>query len=127
MDTQTKIETVINQFDLLKVHTVMVDLNWEWSICKGVPSPNILAERARELLSEACHQYEKSDDNWAQISSGGFCAQHDDTGLSLSFTLESADVDLSDENCEHVWMFGQNTVLGEVRMCKKCRDVEQVS
>lgn len=84
-----QIEEIMNNFDFIRVHRVMEELDWEWCWTDGVPSVEELRYKARQQLNEVTTKY-KSD---ASVSSGGFKASikrnyKNELYLELEFVIE---------------------------------------
>lgn len=81
-DMKEKIEQIMENFDFDKVHRVMAFLDLDSSRGdSGMPSVEVLKEKARELLSSV-------DEKTVAISAGGFEAKYYSGYLSLSFIVE---------------------------------------
>lgn len=80
------IESVLDNFDFVKVHKAMKAVNWTWAHCDGVPSIRALMVKAEFLLSEVL-----ANEEMHSISTGGLTAEYDGNFLSLTFTFEESE------------------------------------
>ena len=105
---QLVIESILNEFDFEKVHTILTKLDWGWVSDEGegdlgvsfsVPSVEQLKYRAKQLLNDVLvkGRANKESDIY-YISSGGFKATYnrylDVDNLELEFIVESWDEDI---------------------------------
>lgn len=83
-EKQKLIDEVIDNFDFVVVHDVMITLNWNWyrNGKKSVPSIKELKEEAKFLL-------EQSIINHISHTCGGLYSSYHDGELGLKFVLES--------------------------------------
>jgi len=102
------IDDIMDDFDFIKVQTVMEALNWQWA-GKGVPSIKQLKETAVYLLKGAAELRlgDYLESHWEQgiiNSTGGFqatayCDENKTkiTMLDLRFVLEEQDSEIKEE------------------------------
>ena len=83
------IKEIIENFDFIKVHKVMIYLEWGWHDGE-VPTIGKLVLRSKEMLKEA---YDKSKKNHYFVETGGFKAEYNapENYMQLSFILENFD------------------------------------
>ena len=105
---QLVIESILNEFDFEKVHTIMTKLDWGWVSDEGeddcgvifsVPSVVQLKYRAKQLLEDVLIKGRaNTESNTYYIFSGGFKATYnrylDVDNLELEFIVESWDEDI---------------------------------
>lgn len=95
---ETMISDVMNGFDFTKVRTVMLAIDWKWSIGEdemSVPGMWRIMDRAKKLLEDMMKYY--GDGQFHAMCSGGFMASLDEDGnLSLQFILEEMTVQPDD-------------------------------
>lgn len=91
-DWQSKIDTIMDNFDFAAVAKTMAALDWEWAVANGemkVPDEAEIRSWARARLWAVVEH--KSDA--VTIGSGGFTAKKNDGELSLQFIVSSWDTD----------------------------------
>jgi hypothetical protein len=82
------IKEIMENFDFTRVERVMYALNWTYYDIVGIPSLDILKEKAEELLTNIAEV--KTDQYGYYSDGGGFEAYHNsiDKVIKLSFTIE---------------------------------------
>jgi hypothetical protein len=88
------IDDILNEFDFIICHKVMVHLNWSWFSINGIPTIEDLKIRAKYLLREVIKLTKMNkESNYQTISTGGLKAvgyrnkSYKITDLKLEFIL----------------------------------------
>lgn len=76
------VNDVLDGFDFVKVHNIMVASNWKW--CGKVPSVAAIIREAEKLL----HSVLNSKGDNVSTGTGGFNAYRNGDELTLSFVIE---------------------------------------
>ena len=89
IEVKEQIEWVMNNFDFDKVHDYMIENNWVWFHCNGVPTVDKMKETAKGLLNRLDDPMEWVDYQCKDriIGTGGFEAKMtmNDEVVSLRF------------------------------------------
>lgn len=92
MRKQEQIQTILNEFDFVKIHSAMTHLKWLWTYDNGEGNPPVkkipALEDLKDIAEHCLNQVANSQDNSATFYAGGFEAEKIENILELRFILD---------------------------------------